>query len=68
MILKYPMILLVHNEGLDQTAQADLGLRCPHIPEDVFAWCCPHEGNDNDIFGILHHFQHYFGYIKMMEG
>ena len=32
------MILLADSEGPDQTcadAQADLGLRCPHMPEDT---------------------------------
>ena len=34
------MILLVDSEGPDQTArhmQADLGLCCLHMPEDLFA-------------------------------
>ena len=33
------MILLVDNEGPDQ---ADLGLRCPHMHEEVFAWPVPY--------------------------
>ena len=28
---EFPMILYVDSEGPDQTAQADLGLRCPHM-------------------------------------
>ena len=30
------MILLEGSEDPDQTVQADLCLRCPRIPEDVF--------------------------------
>ena len=42
-ILEYPIILLVDSEGPDQTAdaQADLGLRCPHMPEDTFRMARP---------------------------
>ena len=36
-ILWYPMILLADSEGPDQTAQADLCLLCPHIPEHTFS-------------------------------
>ena len=38
------MILLVESEGPDQSAgaQADLGLRYLHMPEDVFAWHRPY--------------------------
>ena len=36
------MILLVDSEGLDQTAQADLGLHCPHMPEDTFSHAAAH--------------------------
>ena len=38
-MLQYPMVLQVVTEGTDQTAQsvpADLGLHCPHMPEDMF--------------------------------
>ena len=38
--LQYPVILLVDSEGSNQTAldvQADLGLYCPHLPEDTFS-------------------------------
>ena len=30
------MILFADSEGPDQTAQTDLGLRCPHMPKDMF--------------------------------
>ena len=33
------------DEGLDQTAQADLGLRCPHMPEDTFSHAAAHLSN-----------------------
>ena len=35
----YPMVLLADSEGPNQTAdaQADLGLRCSHMPEDLFS-------------------------------
>ena len=36
-ILSYPVILVADSEGPDQTAQADLGLRCPIMPEDTFS-------------------------------
>ena len=39
------MIQLADNEGLDQTAQADLGLRCPHMPEDTFSHAAAHLSN-----------------------
>ena len=31
------MILLAGSEGPDQTGQADLGIHCPHMPEDMFS-------------------------------
>ena len=38
-ILTYRMILLADTEGPDQCAdaQADLGLRCSHMPEDAIS-------------------------------
>ena len=35
------MILFTDREGLAQTVQADLGLRCPHMPKEALAWCSP---------------------------
>ena len=34
---EYPVILLMNSEGPDQTVQADLGLCCPHMLEDMFS-------------------------------
>ena len=37
----YSMILLAES-GPWSDAQADLGRRRLHMPEDVFAWLCPY--------------------------
>ena len=31
----------VHSVVFNNSAQADLGLRCPHMPEHIFAWRGP---------------------------
>ena len=35
------MILLADSEGSVQTSQADLGLHCPHMPEDTISHGTP---------------------------
>ena len=49
-IVKCPIILSAISEGPDQTAQVDLGLRCPHMFEDIFS-----QGHcsDYDTFGHM---------------
>ena len=45
------MILLADSEGPDQTAlaQSDLGLRCPHMPEDMFSQGTAHIINKDTL-------------------
>ena len=57
------MILLIDSEGPDQTVQADLGLCCPHMPEDMFS----HGMAQYDLSVLNIHLYHSLGIVSRRQ-